>query len=149
LVRWDGRIAAGSTCDRVTGFEDWLPTLLELGGAKESTPSDLDGITFAPTLLGQNQPARGFLYRESPGYGGQQCVRVGDWKALRRNLNPAAKAKNQQPGAIELYNIAQDPAETTDVAAKQPQIVSELAAIMEKQHVKSDLFPIRALDERR
>jgi arylsulfatase A-like enzyme len=149
LVRWDGQIAAGSNCDRVTGFEDWLPTLLELAGAKESTPADLDGITFAPTLFGQNQPARAFLYRESPGYGGQQCVRVGDWKALRRNLNPAPKAKDQQPGAIELYNLAQDPGETTDVAAKHPQMVAELAAIMEKQHVKSDLFPIRALDERR
>src|SRR5205814_9894742 len=80
LVRWNGKIAAGSGSDRVCGFEDWLATLLELIGAKEVIPGDIDGISFAPTLLGEKQPPRDFLYRESPGYGGQQCVRVGDWK---------------------------------------------------------------------
>ena len=88
LVRWKGRIAPGSVSDRVTGFEDWLPTLLELIGEKASTPAGIDGISFAPTLLGKKQEARPFLYRESPGYGGQQCVRAGDWKAIRTELNP-------------------------------------------------------------
>ena len=73
-------------------------------------------------------------------------MRVGDWKAIRTNLNPLPKAKDQQPHALELYNLANDPAETTDVAAKNPQIVAELLALMAKQHVKSELFPIRAID---
>ncbi|MGH7821764.1 MAG: arylsulfatase, partial [Candidatus Binatia bacterium] len=68
LVRWPGRIAAGSTSDRVTGFEDWLPTLCELLGARDATPAGIDGISFAPTLLGKSQPPRKFLYRESQGY---------------------------------------------------------------------------------
>jgi len=147
LVRWKGRIAAGGTSDRVTGFEDWLPTLLELSGARDKTPGDLDGISFAATLLGKKQESRPFLYRESPGYGGQQCVRVGDWKAIRRNLNPGLKAKDKRPGEIELYDLAADPNEKTDVAGKNPEVVAKLRAIMEKQHVKSDLFPMRALDE--
>jgi arylsulfatase A len=146
LVRWKGRIAAGSATDRVTGFEDWLPTLLELIGAKEKTPSELDGLSFAPTLLGQKQEPRSFLYRESPGYGGQQCVRAGNWKALRRNLNPGPKSKDQKPGEIELFDLATDPAETTNVADKNPEIVARLRTVMEKQHSKSDLFPMRALD---
>jgi arylsulfatase len=147
LVRWKGRIAPGSTSHRVTGFEDWLPTLLELGGARDKTPGDVDGISFAATLLGKKQKPRPFLYRESPGYGGQQCVRVGDWKAIRRNLNPGLKAKDQRPGAIELYNLAADPNEKTDVASKNPEVVARLRAIMENQHVKSGLFPMRALDD--
>jgi arylsulfatase A-like enzyme len=122
--------------------------LLELAGAKDAIPADLDGISFAPTLLGRNQVPRAFLYRESPGYGGQQCVRVGDWKAVRGNLNPGPRAKNQRPGEIELYDLASDPGEQTDAAAKHPGLVRELGAIMEKQHVKSALFPIRALDDR-
>ena len=146
LVRWKGHIEARSTSDRVTGFEDWLPTLLELSGGKEKPYRDIDGISFAPTLLGKKQEPRPFLYREAPGYGGQQCVRVGDWKALRRNLNPNPKAKDQKPGEIELYNLAADPAETKDVAAQHPDIVAKLAAILREQHVKSDLFPMRALD---
>ncbi|HEY7157863.1 MAG TPA: arylsulfatase [Gemmataceae bacterium] len=146
IVRWKGRIAAGSTSDRVTGFEDWLPTLLELIGAKDATPAAIDGISFAPTLLGQRQGPRPFLYREAPGYGGQQCVRVGNWKAIRTNLNPNPKAKNQAAGAIELYDLAKDPGEKVDVSAEHPEIVAKLKTILEKQHVPSKLFPIRALD---
>jgi hypothetical protein len=62
------------------------------------------------------------------------------------NLHPGPRAKDQKPGEIELYNLASDPHETTDVAAKNPQVVKELAAIMEREHTKSELFPIRALD---
>jgi arylsulfatase A len=146
IVRWRGKIPAGATSDRVTGFEDWLPTLLELTGFKEKMPDGLDGISFAPTLLGQKQEPRPFLYRESPGYTGQQCVRAGDWKAIRVNLNPGPKAKNKNPGAIELYDLVKDPAETTDLASKHPDVVAKLAKIMQEQHVKSSMFPIRGLD---
>ena len=149
LVQGKGRIAPGSTSGRVTGFEDWLPTLAELIGAKDVTPDDLDGVSFASTLLGGTQPPRPFLYRESPGYGGQQCVRAGDWKALRRNLNPGPTAKDQSPGEIELYDLALDPGEKNDVAGKHPDVVARLRALMELQHATSDLFPIRALDDRK
>jgi len=146
LVRWKGSIAPGSVSARVIGFEDWLPTLLELVGEKASTPAGIDGISFVPTLLGQKQEARPFLYRESPGYGGQQCVRVGDWKAIRVGLNPGAKARKAQPATLELYNLARDPGETNNVAPQHPEVVKQLGAIMREQHVKSALFPIRALD---
>ena len=71
---------------------------------------------------------------------------MGDWKAIRRNLNPNPKAKDRKPGAIELYDLATDPGEKTDVAGKNPKVVARLRAILEKEHVKSDLFPMRALD---
>jgi arylsulfatase A len=146
FVRYPGRITAGSTSNRVTGFEDWLPSLLELIGAGDKTPGDLDGFSFAPTLLGKRQEPRPFLYRESPGYGGQQCVRVGDWKAIRRNLNPAPKAQDQKPGEIELFNLASDPGEKHDVATTNLEVVAMLNDIMQEQHVKSELFPMRGLD---
>lgn len=147
LVRWKGRIAPTTTSDRVTGFEDWLPTLLELIGARERTPARIDGISFAPTLLGRRQQPRPFLYRESPGYGGQQCVRADHWKLVRQHLNPGSQQKNPPTPTLELYNLADDPLETTSVAQQHPQIVEKLGAIMKKQHVKSDLWPIRALDD--
>ncbi len=144
LVRWKGKIAPGTTCERVTGFEDWLPTLLELIGGKEQTPGGVDGISFAPTLRGETLAARPFLYRESPGYGGQQCVRVGDWKLVRQNLNAAPNAAKQP--TTELYNLSNDSGETTDVAAKNPEVVEELSAIAREQRVTAKLWPIRALD---
>lgn len=149
LIQWKGHIASGSVIDRVTGFEDWLPTLLELTGAKGDTPNGLDGISFAPTLFGMQQEPRPFLYRESPGYGGQQCIRVRDWKAIRRNLNPAPNGNDAKPGKIELYNLATDAGEQADVANMNENLVAELGAMMDTQHVASNLFPLRALDERK
>jgi arylsulfatase A-like enzyme len=150
IVRWTGKIAPGSESERVTGFEDWMPTLLELIGAKDATPAGIDGISFAPTLLGKPQPERPFLYRESPATGGQQCVRVGNWKAIRLNLNlgPNNAKKKQGSGSteIELYDLAKDPTESKNVAAEHPEIVAKLAAIMKEQHVPAKLWPIRALD---
>lgn len=144
LVRWKGKIAAGSTTARVTGFEDWLPTLLELAGAKAQTPAGIDGISFAPTLLGQSQRERPFLYRESPGYGGQQCVRVGDWKLVRQNLKAGPNALKRP--TTELYNLATDPRETTDVAAQHPEMVERLSAIARREHTPVELWPIPILD---
>jgi arylsulfatase A len=146
VVRWPGHIAAGSSSDRVTGFEDWLPTLLDLTGNKAATPAGIDGIDFAPTLLGQTQPPREFLYRESPGYGGQQSVRAGNWKAVHTNLNPRPKAKDAKPGPLELYDLAADPAETTNVAAKHPEVATRMQALLTREHTPSKEFPTRALD---
>jgi arylsulfatase A len=146
LVRWKGKIAPGSVTDRVTGFEDWLPTLLELIGERARTPAGIDGISFAPTLLGKRQEARPFLYRESPGYGGQQCVRVGDWKAIRTGLNPGLGSRDAQAAPLELYDLSRDFGETNNVAQQHPQVARKLSALMQQQHVRSPLFPIRALD---
>lgn len=146
IVRWPGKIAPGSVSTRVTGFEDWLPTFCELIGAKDKTPKGIDGISFAPTLLGQKQPERPFLYRESPGYDGQQCIRVGNWKAIRLNLHPRPRQKDKQPGEIELYDLEKDPSESRNVAAQHPDIVAKLGAMMKEQHVPSKLWRISALD---
>jgi len=146
IVRWKGRITPGATSDRVTGFEDWLPTLLELAGAANQIPTGIDGISFVPTLLGRAQPPRPFLYRESPGYGGQQCVRVGAWKAVRQNLNPPPRQKRAPAIETELYNLETDPFETNNVAAQHPDVLARLEKILEEQHQPSKLFPIRALD---
>lgn len=154
IVRWKGTIEPGQQSDRVTGFEDWLPTVLELIGAKESTPDPLDGISFAPTLLGRDQPPRPFLYREFPAYGGQQCVRIGDWKGVRQNLTAVNKpnAKKVRPQnavsnkQVELYNLADDIGETKDVSADHPEIVAQIEAVMRREHTPSSDFPFPALD---
>lgn len=150
VVRWKGRIKAGSTTGRVTGFEDWMTTLAELAGAKDKAPATTDGISFAPTLLGEKQPEREFLYREFPGYGGQQMLRMGDWKLVRTNLVPkAAKGKKAKAAAgptEELFNIANDPAETKDVAKEHPDLIAKMKAVMATQHTNSADFPMAALD---
>jgi arylsulfatase A len=156
IVSWKGHIAAGTTTDRVCGFEDWIPTLLELVGAKDSTPNDIDGLSFAPTLLGQTQPPRPFLYREFPASGGQHSVRIGDWKGIRQNMLPGmgkAKAKAKPPADappnmhVQLYNLKSDPHETTDVSAQHPEIVAQIEKLMREQHTPNPDFPFPALDK--
>ncbi|MBP7141242.1 MAG: arylsulfatase [Opitutaceae bacterium] len=142
IVRWKGTITSG-TSQRVTGFEDWMPTLLDLAGAPGQMPRGLDGISFAPTLLGARQPERDFLYREFTGYSGQQSIRVGDWKAIRRNLQRKAKPNLQ----FELYNLATDRAESRDVADTHPVIVTKMAALIAAQHASSAEFPFPVLDK--
>jgi arylsulfatase A-like enzyme len=148
IVSWKGRIAAGSMSDRVTGFEDWLPTLLELIGYSALRPPGIDGISFAQTLLRKTQDGRPFLYREFPGYGGWQMVRVGDWKGVRRNLNPAGKAaqKNELQLKTELYHLKADVSEEHDISAAHPDVVRQIEGIMREQHQPSAIFPMAALD---
>jgi arylsulfatase A-like enzyme len=147
IVRWAGQIKPGQTSDRVTGFEDWLPTLLDLIGASAAIPGEIDGLSFAATLRGDRQPPREFLYRESPGYGGQQCVRVGDWKLVRQRLNPGPRAKNPPTPTLELYDLAADAGETTNLAERHWDVVARLQAILTREHTPSELFPLRGLGE--
>ncbi len=139
IVRWPGHVAPASVSDRVTGFEDWTPTLVALAGAE--TPRATDGVSFADTLLGRTQEPRPFLYREFPGYGGQQSVLVGSWKAVRQGLDKPSAAPR-----TELYDLAADPGETTDVAASHPEVVGRLEALFGREHAHAPQFPVAAID---
>ena len=141
LARWPGKIAKSSTSNRMVGFEDMLPTLLELTTGKGASGS-LDGASFASTLLGKPQPKRHFLYREFAGYGGQQAVWMGNHKAIRRKLS-----NENTVVKTELYDLSTDPSEQQNLAAKHPEIVARLEAIMSAQHTPSTIFPLRAIDQ--
>ena len=147
IVRWPGKIKAGSETDVVAGFEDWLPTLLELTGAKMEAPSDVDGISLASTLLGKEELDREFLYREFPAYNGQQALWLGKkWKAIRQNIMPRKKAKGNPELKIELYDLENDIAESKDVAGDHPDIVAKAASLMKSERVPSTDFKFPWLD---
>ncbi|GDY20333.1 hypothetical protein LBMAG56_16780 [Verrucomicrobiota bacterium] len=50
--------------------------------------------------------------------------------------------------AVELYNLRDDLAETTNVADKNPELVAKLTALLREQHTASPEFPLPALDAR-
>jgi arylsulfatase A len=139
VVRWPEKIAAGSESDFTSGFEDWIPTLLELTGQRSAIPSNIDGISLAKTLLGQPQEPRRYLYREFPSYGGQQSIRVGDWKAIRQNMGKGNLT-------IELYNVADDIGESKDVSSDHPDVVQRLASMMSEVRTPSEEFPLIPID---
>lgn len=146
IVRWTGKVKPGTTSDLATYFPDWMPTLLDLTGDADAVPKDVDGISFAPTLLGNadRQKEHEFLYWEFPAYGGQQAVRAGEWKAVRQDLS---KLRPGEKPKTELYNLALDVAESKDVAAEHPEVVARLEKIMVEQHEPSEMFPLKGIDE--
>src|SRR5262249_4936953 len=106
---------------------------------------NLDGISMAATLSGVVQEARPFLYREFRANGGQQSLRMGNWKAIRQNLMPSDRSAKPDL-EIQLYNLAADVRETTEAAREDPEVVEKMAEIMRQQHVPSAEFPLPALD---
>ncbi|MEZ6064291.1 MAG: arylsulfatase [Planctomycetaceae bacterium] len=148
VVRWPGHVPAGSESDLPTAFYDWMPTLMDLIGKPETTPASSDGLSFASTLLGRGdqQSPHEYLVWEFPGYGGQQAVRMGDWKGVRQNLLVKNAKQRNTELQIELYNLKEDVGESRDVAAEHPEVVAEIAKIMRAEHTVSKLFPFPPLD---
>lgn len=141
IVRWPGRIAPGRTTSLPAAFYDLLPTLADLAGGEDANPGD--GRTLLPTLTGRGrQPRHEYLFWDFNGYGGQQAVRMGNWKGVRQGILSGRTR-------IELYDLARDPGEKTDLAAANPAIVDKIEKIMALNHEPSTLFPLPALDRPR
>jgi arylsulfatase A-like enzyme len=134
LVRWPGKIKAGTTSDFVGYFPDVMPTLAELAAASQHLPKQLDGVSFVPTLFGRGeQPQHEYLYWEAAGTQQditQQAVRWGNWKAVRNRAN----------AEFELYNLAGDEAEEHNVAAQHPDVMAKIQAICREAHTPERVF---------
>jgi arylsulfatase A-like enzyme len=142
-IAWPGKIPAGKTLAAPTGFEDWMPTLLDLAGLHERIPAGGDGLSLAAALEGKAAaPADRFLYRELT-EGKWQAVTDGRWKAVRRAAGPH---EPERARPTELFDLAADPSETTDVAAEHPEIVQRLAALMDREHVPHPDWPLPFAD---
>jgi arylsulfatase A-like enzyme len=146
IVRWPGQVKPNTKSAYQTGFEDWMPTLLDLINANTKAPAGTDGISIAPTLLGKKQKARKFLYREFGGYGGQQAVWMGKWKGIRQNI---VRKSNKTPLKIELFDLKKDISESTDVAAKNPKVLARIEKLMTEQHAPSDIFKMAPIETKK
>jgi len=130
IARWSGRIKPGSESDHICAFWDFLPTCAELLGVQP--PAGIDGISMLATLLSRpaQQKKHEYLYWE---LGGQQAVRMGDWKALR--LKPNQK--------VQLFNLRTDLGEKDDVADQHPDIAARMKEIFTAGRTESEVFPLQ------
>lgn len=140
IASWPGKIKNGSVSSHISAFWDVLPTVCEIAGS--GIPENTDGISFLPELKGEKQPEHRYLYWEFPESGGQQAVRIGQWKGIRQNIRKGNLA-------IELYDLEKDIRELNDISAKHPEIVKEMEQIMAKEHVPAtqDIFKMKALGD--
>ena len=123
LARWPGKIKSGSVNGHPSAFWDFLPTCLDLAGLE--APTGINGISMAPTLLGQveSQKKHERLYWE---YGPKQATRMGKWKAVRVNPN--------RP--VEVYDLSSDVGEKRNVAKQHPDIVKRATAVLDEARAR-------------
>ena len=140
IVSWPNRIKPGSTSDHISSFYDVLPTLCDIAGA--NIPDKIDGISFKNTLLNTKQKTHDFLYWEFPSYKGQQAVRIGKWKGIRKNIFGG----NMK---IELYNLENDLGEEIDLSKDHPDIIKKIEKIMIQEHDTPELdrFKFKELND--
>ena len=130
IVSWPGRIPEGSSDPTPVANWDLMPTLLSVAGAPSE--SDMDGIDVSPVLLGTGKaPDRGHLYWEFHAGGGLQAVRMGPWKGVRNGVH------RDPDTPVELYDLRNDPNETTDLAGEHPDVAKRILEIMRSEHTVS------------
>ena len=139
IAWWPGQVKAGVTNDHQLAFYDIMPTFCELAGVenydtKYANPrlvkegkEYFDGISFAPTLLGEDgQKQHEFLYWEFHETN-MVALRMGDWKLVVQN------------GNCRLYDLSVDTHEDNDLATQYPEVVEQMKAIILREHVESDI----------
>jgi len=126
IVRWPAKVKAGTRCATPVIGLDFYPTFLEMAGAEKKPGQVLDGESLVPLLMGTGTLKREAIFWHFPAYlqGGRRtwrttpagAVRSGDWKLI----------EFFEDGRLELYNLADDIGEATDLAEKIPEKTKEL-----------------------
>ena len=133
LVRWPGRVAAGATEERTVSTADVLATLAELLDVTLREGAGVDSFSFAPALLGREQASRPFTVHHS--INGSFAIRKGRWKLCLcpgsggwSAPRPEKAWADESFPRVQLFDLAEDPGETENVAARHPALVEALAA---------------------
>lgn len=136
FVNWPGHVPAGTTIREPVHIIDWFPTLVKLAGGSGDPKLPIDGRDIWPVLTaGAKSPHDAILCVQSPT---RAAVRMGDWKLLMNSSEeisealPEAAPKEGKGAAkadrLELYNLASDPGEKTDLAGREPERVATMRA---------------------
>ncbi|WP_207310194.1 arylsulfatase B [Rubinisphaera italica] len=116
VMRWPGKIEPGSENDGMMHVVDLLPTFLTLSGGQHPLPAPLDGLDMVRMIFDQEKSPRNEIIFEVSGSVRLPTIRQGDFKLMGEML----------------YNIKEDPTESTDIAAKHPEHVKQLQAKLAK-----------------
>jgi arylsulfatase A-like enzyme len=129
FANWPGHIKPGEVKE-VMHVVDMLPTLAQIAGASTAKSKPLDGHDVWGAIAEGNPSGRDEVVYNVDPFGG--AVRKGEWKLVW---------KSTLPSSLELFNLADDPNEKTNLAESQPEKVKELQARME-QLAKESVKPL-------
>jgi arylsulfatase A len=128
IMRWPGKIAAGTTCEGIASSIDLFATLVDLAGAPLPADTTLDSISLVESIMeGKATKRDTFAYYKGPNL---EAVRKGDWKLhfCKIGWKPGGADNQVLP---ELYNLRDDIAEANNVHDRHPEIVDEIEAAAE------------------
>jgi len=139
IVRWPGRVKAGTISDQTICFTDLLATFTDICGAKLPSGAGPDSVSLLPVLEGRQpkgQPIRGPIVMQA-GSSSAMMIRSGDWKLINQlGSGGFSQPKTIKPGpgdpAGQLYNLHDDLAETNNLYLKHPEIVARLEVEMQR-----------------
>ena len=138
IVHWPSITKPRSRCDEYLIIEDYFPTILSMAGV--SKQPKVDGVSFVSLLRGEaaHQNDRPLIWHfpnnwgpSGPGIGPHSAIRAGDWKLIYYH-DPARKQR------YELFNLAEDLAETTKLIAKPPDKARSLADQLKERLIAMD-----------
>ena len=134
LVHWPSRLEGGRTESAVATVYDWLPTLLSLAGHPGVADSDIAGIDLWPTIEGSGEPQRDqpVVLTSATPTGPRIAVIVEGWKLIH-SLRPLPNAAGEF--SVELFNVLDDPQETNDLAASEPERTARILAYLDTVEV--------------
>jgi arylsulfatase A-like enzyme len=125
LVQWKGKLPAGSTYEYPVISLDILPTAVAAAGGTVSSEWKLDGVNLLPHLAGKRKtPPHDALYWR---FLFQNCIRTPEWKLVKVKEKSGGKVRDWQ-----LFRIADDPGEKTDVIRQYPEVAEKLLKNYEK-----------------
>lgn len=119
IVRWPGKVAAGSVCDVPVTSVDFFPTMLNIAGLIDQVTPKLDGVSLIPLLTGNAKLGRDAIYWHYPHYHHTTpagAIRRGDYKLI----------EYFDDGRVELYNLNEDISEMNDLAGAKPDLARSL-----------------------
>ncbi len=131
IAKWPGKITAGAISGETMGLMDLMATCAAVTGTQIPESAGEDSFNMLPAILGKNMaPIRDFTIHHSGG--GVFALRQGDWKLIEGSREGGYDdgPSEGEPGG--LYNLADDPAETTNLWDDKPGKVQELMALLNK-----------------
>ncbi|MFO0954887.1 MAG: sulfatase-like hydrolase/transferase [Isosphaeraceae bacterium] len=109
LVRWPGRVPAGTVVKPVAGAVDLYPTLVDLAGIRKAGEKPFDGVSLAPWLTGQDRPA-------------PERVLFQHWAGRTSGRDQ----RHRLDAEGRLYDLEVDPNQTRNIAAERPDVTRRL-----------------------
>jgi arylsulfatase A-like enzyme len=140
-VRWPGVTKAGSQCSEPIIGIDFYPTMLEMAGVKRPEGYALDGVSIVPLLRGEESLNREAIFWHFPGYLQRYSSTPAHWRTTPAGAVRAGDYKLIEffeDGRLELYNLADDIGEETNLADAMPEKAAELHELLRQWRNKLD-----------